>query len=869
MPDRPRLPYVDLKNWAGLYTKSSTDVLAPEQLKVASNVDFFNIYGATSKLKGSSRVLSAPYTEAAVAKPISWIGFYKASDLAGAILRHVMIASGTYIKKLNGTALDDIPNTSAGTASTSGRVSGLFHTYDQLDRFLYMTNYDPDIIGRGDQMLKYDGARISNWGLKPPGSQEEIKEDFSSAGTWTTGISNCTVTDDTTVSYDGAAVQINQTAATTLCSIQKTVTAFDVIRDTRTVGLIGGASQERVAFWLYIPRGQLDNAFTATPDTSSGLARCFSVYLGTNASNYWRFDYQKGDLNEGWNFIKIDIASAIANGGPIHYGQSGFNSYEDGPFGRKLGTFNPDPAGTNSNVTFLKFEFQSATGTIFEGIRLDKFVVFDQGAPTVLALGNGLFTGTYQWRTSFVNKYGFESNTGPKSTELTAQLHGTFYLNFIPVAVDKQVTARRLYRTVAGGTIFLKLTELPNNVETSFQDEVPDGSLSEVTAPQAGDFSSDNSEPPHGGIFKIWKRTGFMAGDAQSPNTLYFSEDDSLEAWPLINTFELDDKITGIYETYSGIVVETETGKWQVIGDNPDFAVDKMIENMGCVGRRACGTAKLVGYAVDRDGLRLYDLNDTSKVSEPIRDKYAALDRTNIEYVHTAHSKARNSLIQFNPSAADVAPDTPPVYDSILHYQYAVDDIRTGWWSNITPPAELNLICAEEIEDSNGDFHIYAGTDDGMIMEIITTTSQNWTSTAGVESAVTTTFQSPYLRLGPLGAESEGVTGKVEPTYLEIRQKGDACTWTATIDMAKGPDQAQPTDTATLTFNFGSNNSLLRLPVKFGTAVRSEYVRITLTNSDLSVDSSITALRLYFHVREGQFPVTDLENVSGGGGGPN
>ena len=863
MSDRPRLPYIDLKNWAGLYTKSSTDVLAPEQLKVASNVDFFDTYGATSKLKGSNCVLAAPYTEAAVAKPISWIGFYKASDLAGAILRHVMIASGTYIKKLNGTSLDDIPNTSAGTASTSGRVSGLFHTYDQLDRFLYMTNYDPDIIGRGDQMLKYDGARISNWGLKPPGSQEEIKEGFANAGSFTA--TNCTATNDTVVSYDGAAVKIVQTSGT-LCSIEKTVSpTFPLIRDARTTGLIGGAAQERLAFWLYIPRGQLDNAFTATPDADSGLARCFSVYLGADSSNYWRFDYQKGDLNEGWNFIKVDIASAIANAGPIKYGTSGFNSYEDGPFGRKVGTFDPDPAAGDNDVAWLKFEFQN-NGTVFEDLRLDKLVTFDQGAPTVLALGSGLFTGIYQWRTSFVNKYGFESNTGPKSTELTAQLHGAFYLSFIPVAVDQQVTARRLYRTVAGGTIFLKLAELPNNVETTFQDDVPDGGLSEVTAPQAGDFSVDNSEPPHGSIFKIWKRTGFLAGDAQSPNTLYFSEDDSLEAWPLINTFELDDKITGIYETYSGIVVETETGKWQVIGDNPDFAVDKMIDNMGCVGRRACGTAKLVGYAVDRDGLRLYDLNDTAKVSEPIRDKYAALDRTNIEYVHTSHSKARNSLLQFNPSSAAVTPATPPVYDSVLHYQYAVDDIRTGWWSNIDLPNDVNIICSEEVEDDNGDFHIYTGTDDGMIMEIITTSSQNWTNTAGVQSAVISTFQSPYLRLGPLGAESEGVTGKVEPTYLELRHKGDACTWTATIDMAKGPDQAEPTDTATLTFNFGSNNSLLRLPVKFGTAVRSEYVRITLTNSDLNVTSSITALRLYFHVREGQFPVTELENVSGGGG---
>ena len=477
MASRIRLPYIDLKNWTGLYTKSSTDVLSPEQLKVATNVDFFDKYGAISKLKGSSRVLSSKYQEAAQDMPISWIGFYKSTELSGAILRHVLVAAGTHIRRVNGSSLEDVANTSTGAAATSGRTSGIFGTHDQLDRFLYFTNHDPDIVGRGDQMVKYDGARFSNWGVTPPGSQESIREPFSNAASFTP--TNCTATDDSVTTFDGDSVQINQTAGP-LCSIEKTITPFSVISDGRETGLIGGLSEERLQLWLYIPRGQLDNANTATLDPVSNLARVFSIYLGADASNYWRFDYQKGDLVEGWNLVKIDIATAITNDGPVPFGESGFNNFTSGPFGDKVGVFDPDPAGAATQVAYIKFEFNS-NGTNFEALRLDRFARLDQGAPTVFASGAGTFSGSYRWRVSFVNKYGHESNIGPRSQPAIASNNNLFYLEHIPVAEDLQVISRRLYRTVAGGTLFLRLTEIPNNVDTEFTDDTPDGGLSEIT----------------------------------------------------------------------------------------------------------------------------------------------------------------------------------------------------------------------------------------------------------------------------------------------------------------------------------------------------------------------------------------------------
>ena len=162
---RNRLAFIDLKNWQGLFSKSSPDVLAPEQLKIAENCDFFNTYGAISKLKGNTRVLNSVITENGSAVQIPWIGFYKASDLDGRILRKVLLAAGTKIGEIENGSLKVLQ---------TGRTADLFHTSAILGKFLYITNQNPDVVGEGDKLIKYDGAVTTNWGLTPPGSQEPV-----------------------------------------------------------------------------------------------------------------------------------------------------------------------------------------------------------------------------------------------------------------------------------------------------------------------------------------------------------------------------------------------------------------------------------------------------------------------------------------------------------------------------------------------------------------------------------------------------------------------------------------------------------------------------------------------------------------------
>ena len=846
------LPYLDIKGFQGLYTKSTPEVLQAEQLSIAQNCDFFEKYGAISKIRGSSRVLDTPYLSGGTAQKIPWVEFYKAADLDGTILRHTLCAASTILGRVENGAI---------TPLLTGRTADLYHSSTILDRLMYITNYDPDKVGVGDDLVKYDGAVFTKWGVAAPGTEVEVIDEFDDASSWAATLCDLSDQVNTTtghVTWDGSAVRIDaagqsgppvgSTAFYTsdVFSFEKQHTEFYAQGDPRENE---EAIRNRVSFFAYFPRGSLTRSLTFP--TNHGFKTkgpVLSVYVSpdsdTTSRNNWQFDIMNGMIREGWNKINLDFASGAPGSGQ-------FNT----PCGQQTGYFYPE----DQAIKRTRFEFYLQTAqTVTSGLRIDRYQKTDEGALVAAPTGEGELAGVYRYKVVYVSKYGQLSNAGPGSVAVTAASHASIELTRIPVSPDTQVTARRIYRTVGNGTVYQYLDEILDNVSTTYSDTTGDGGLSNETAPQAGDYSDDNSVPPRCGITYAWKKTILMAGDPQNPYTLYYSEDNEPESFPLINALDMDGKITAIYETYAGAVIETETGKWQLIGDNPDFAFDKIVHGMGCVGRRAAGNARLLGYSVDRDGMRLFDLSETQKISEPIRDKYDSdINKVNIELVHTVHSKAKNSILQFNP-------DSDGVYTSIFQYQYPIDQVEMGYWSEIVTPtaASLNFLDATEIEDSNGDFQILAGGDDGMIYQLFDNSSKNWVDAAGVEYAIDTKIRTHYIRAGVLGNEVYQATGRMNPNTLEIRiDDDDACVWTATVEMAKGISQTKATSSQSLALAFGLNDSLRRQSIPSSGSTPAEYVRLTFQNAQADVYTKLLASRFYYKTQPAVFTNTDVDNT--------
>lgn len=107
-----------------------------------------------------------------------------------------------------------------------------------------------------------------------------------------------------------------------------------------------------------------------------------------------------------------------------------------------------------------------------------------ESAPTVATgTASGLLTpsAVYQYRVSFVTGFG-ETDLNASAASLTVGSTGSVNLTNIPVSANGNVIARRIYRTTGGGSTFLRLATLADNLTTTYTDLLADGSLG-VAAP--------------------------------------------------------------------------------------------------------------------------------------------------------------------------------------------------------------------------------------------------------------------------------------------------------------------------------------------------------------------------------------------------
>lgn len=105
-------------------------------------------------------------------------------------------------------------------------------------------------------------------------------------------------------------------------------------------------------------------------------------------------------------------------------------------------------------------------------------------APTALtaALGSGagnLSAGNYSYKVTYVGTLG-ETALGSASNTVNVAVPGTngkIALTAIPVSGSGTVTARNIYRTIAGGTTWFFLHQIADNTTTTFSDNIADTSL--------------------------------------------------------------------------------------------------------------------------------------------------------------------------------------------------------------------------------------------------------------------------------------------------------------------------------------------------------------------------------------------------------
>lgn len=140
-------------------------------------------------------------------------------------------------------------------------------------------------------------------------------------------------------------------------------------------------------------------------------------------------------------------------------------------------------------------------GTITPQQRLDiqsgalRFTTLAAPGASVAALaGSGagnVTNGAHIYKITFVNPVG-ETELGTASNTITvvdSTTNGQISITGIPVSTDATVTARRIYRTKAGGSTYFFIATLSDNTTTIYTDNTADASLPAT----AGQYASNNS----------------------------------------------------------------------------------------------------------------------------------------------------------------------------------------------------------------------------------------------------------------------------------------------------------------------------------------------------------------------------------------
>lgn len=130
--------------------------------------------------------------------------------------------------------------------------------------------------------------------------------------------------------------------------------------------------------------------------------------------------------------------------------------------------------------------------------------------------GAGNPNGDYRYKISYVNSASVEGNVSTASTTFTV-VSQTIRLTSLPVAPQSHgVSARRIYRTVAGGSTYKRVAEINDNTTTLYDDNVADGGLG-VDAP------TNKDEPPKYSVIVYHQNRLFM-NDADNPGLLWYTD---------------------------------------------------------------------------------------------------------------------------------------------------------------------------------------------------------------------------------------------------------------------------------------------------------------------------------------------------------
>jgi hypothetical protein len=372
----------------------------------------------------------------------------------------------------------------------------------------------------------------------------------------------------------------------------------------------------------------------------------------------------------------------------------------------------------------------------------DTWVSDSLGTPTACTAtlagdGAGNVTdGEHIYKITYVTSEG-ETEGGTASNTVTVSDNssdGKVDLTSIPTG-GTGCTARKIYRTKAGGSVYYLLATISDNTTTTYEDNIADGSLPTTTVPETDTTGTplDIGNFPIGKYAIEWNSRVYTAGVTDNEDRLYFSSTptDYIISWTGagsgyidIEPYEGQGTITALAKVpgYLLIFKERALKRWNGQTTYPDdlSTLGTNSQESVVLGKRtvyyfSSGHAESVGF---------YETNgeESRKISRPIQ---GIIDAISSSYYDDVAGFSDGEKVIW--SIGDITWDGVDYTNVVVMYHF---DSQT--WTLLTFPTQYKVF-SQYIDGST--LKIVAGDDDGQVINIFDTskTTDETTDTASAD----------------------------------------------------------------------------------------------------------------------------------------
>ena len=363
---------------------------------------------------------------------------------------------------------------------------------------------------------------------------------------------------------------------------------------------------------------------------------------------------------------------------------------------------------------------------------------------------------------SFTGTTAFTGGAATNAVSLTA----------IPVSTDPQVIARRIFRDISGDAIYRFVSQIDDNVTTTFSDTIADASLGTTEPPIAGDAFIDNT-PPGRLLTTVIHSRRVVGIVADQRNTLVFSDVNSPETFRIVEQLTLEEELVALERHALGTLIYGTDRIFLMTGDgvrSPIF-IEEVSSNLGANGFRSVTKVKGLNVVVrEQEVFLVANPTDPWYLSGPIQDQLLAnLTNATLADAHIVHDRARFRIVIF-------AKGSGGTYNQIYVYQYGtvggaqvtgdgsgVDplDFRNGVWFTMTLPSAVLPGCSAMVETIADKPELWVGCADGFVYHLQDTAATTYADNT-VTAAISATFTTSSVPLGNKPAP------RGEPRFLRI-----------------------------------------------------------------------------------------------------